>query len=91
MMLEDHRLRATGSAVVVEGTVVVSIVSGDGSLLATTYTTSSKGGPERGTWVLDVELPPSAAAIRFSEELMEHDAPNDMRVATAAVPRVVAG
>lgn len=64
----------TGTAVAYEGTVLIDIVNRDGSVLDTTFTTASAGGPTRGAWTIRVSLPDDATELVVRQEEMEEGA-----------------
>jgi hypothetical protein len=52
-------LVVAGQATVFEATVVVSLLSEDGTVLVQDFVTATAGGPSRGTWTWTVTLPES--------------------------------
>lgn len=57
-----------GQATVFEGTVLVTLVDADGTVVADGFVTATQGGPARGTWEWTVELPgPGAFTLTAAE------------------------
>lgn len=85
--LERHggALTLTGTAVVYEGTVLVDIVTLDGRILLTVFTTASAGGPMRGAWAATLPLAEAMAELVIRGEEMEEGAgaANQRRIVVA--------
>jgi len=67
-------VRASGTAVVFEATLVMDVRSG-GRLVARKTITASRGGPYRGTWSTTADLPPGDYELVFYEPSAENGQP----------------
>jgi hypothetical protein len=67
-------VRASGTAVVFEATLVMDVRSA-GKLVTRKTITASRGGPYRGTWSTSVELPPGDYDLVFYEPSAEDGRP----------------
>ena len=62
----------TGEASTFEANVVVRVRDSSGDVIQTTFTTASKGAPERGTWRKELTLPDAPGG--YTIEAVEEDA-----------------
>jgi hypothetical protein len=67
-------IRASGTAVVFEATLVMDVRSG-GKLVTRKTITASRGGPYRGTWSTTADLPPGDYELVFYEPSAENGQP----------------
>lgn len=79
--IDGAHLRASGSAAVFEANLIIRAYSGNGTLLATTFTTATTGAPGRGTWSFRLDLPRDTALVRLGEELQETELESETSIA----------